>query len=188
MQAPVGRPELVERPIPVVTMEAIPGREISAVIGDVVGVIARMRELPRELRTAAVAEGYVAMLTQSRQDAVAKLVEMAAGAGADAVVGLRFDSSEITQSMSEVVAYGTAVKLHGADPAPDAMPTPSAAGSTSWRPDQAEAEQGPGPNTPAPNPPAPAAPRLEPPDPPGAPEDTQNVRARQWPPPQWPAS
>ena len=51
------------------------------------------------------------MLTESRQDAVNRLVEMAQAAGADAVVGLRFDCSEITQSLSEVAAYGTAVTL-----------------------------------------------------------------------------
>ena len=63
-----------------------------------------------------VVEGYTAMLLDSRQDAIAKVVEMAREAGADAVVGLRFDCSEITQSLSEVVAYGTAVKLA---PAPE---------------------------------------------------------------------
>jgi hypothetical protein len=51
------------------------------------------------------------MLTDSRQDAVARMVDMAVAAGADAVVGLKFDCSEITQSLSEVAAYGTAVKL-----------------------------------------------------------------------------
>jgi hypothetical protein len=39
------------------------------------------------------------------------MVEMAQAGGADAVVGLRFDCSEITQSLSEVAAYGTAVTL-----------------------------------------------------------------------------
>jgi hypothetical protein len=56
-------------------------------------------------------DGYVTMLTESRQDAVGALVAMAEAAGADAVVGLRFDCSEITQSLSEVAAYGTAVRL-----------------------------------------------------------------------------
>jgi hypothetical protein len=55
------------------------------------------------------------MLTESRQDAVGALVAMAEAAGADAVVGLRFDCSEITQSLSEVAAYGTAVKLVGGE-------------------------------------------------------------------------
>ena len=99
------------RALPVVTMENVPGREISGVIGDVVGVVARTRELRPDLRGGNPVDGYVVMLTDSRQDAVARMVEMAAAAGADAVVGLRFDCSEITQSLSEVAAYGTAVRL-----------------------------------------------------------------------------
>jgi uncharacterized protein YbjQ (UPF0145 family) len=97
--------------LPVVTMETVPGREISSVVGDVVGVVARTRELRPDLRGGHPMDGYVVMLTDSRQDAVARMVEMAQAAGADAVVGLRFDCSEITQSLSEVAAYGTAVTL-----------------------------------------------------------------------------
>jgi uncharacterized protein YbjQ (UPF0145 family) len=92
-------------------METVPGRDISGVIGDVVGVVARTRELRPDLRGGNPVDGYVVMLTDSRQDAVARMVEMALSAGADAVVGLRFDCSEITQSLSEVAAYGTAVTL-----------------------------------------------------------------------------
>ena len=105
------QPAVVQRPLPVVTMETVPGREISAVVGDVVGVVARTRELRPDLRGGNPVDGYVVMLTDSRQDAVARMVEMAVAAGADAVVGLRFDCSEITQSLSEVAAYGTAVRL-----------------------------------------------------------------------------
>jgi uncharacterized protein YbjQ (UPF0145 family) len=79
----------------------------------VVGVVARSRELRPDLRTGNPVDGYVTMLTESRQDAVGALVAMAEAAGADAVVGLRFDCSEITQSLSEVAAYGTAVRLVG---------------------------------------------------------------------------
>jgi uncharacterized protein YbjQ (UPF0145 family) len=99
------------RSLPVVTMETVPGRDISGVIGDVVGVVARTRELRPDLRGGNPVDGYAVMLTDSRQDAVARMVEMAMGAGADAIVGLRFDCSEITQSLSEVAAYGTAVTL-----------------------------------------------------------------------------
>ena len=105
------QPAVVPRALPVVTMENVPGREISGVIGDVVGVVARTRELRPDLRGGNPIDGYVVMLTDSRQDAVARMVEMALAAGADAVVGLRFDCSEITQSLSEVAAYGTAVRL-----------------------------------------------------------------------------
>jgi uncharacterized protein YbjQ (UPF0145 family) len=105
------QPEIVQRQLPVVTMETVPGREISSVVGDVVGVVARTRELRPDLRGLNPLDGYVVMLTDSRQDAVARMVEMAVAAGADAVVGLKFDCSEITQSLSEVAAYGTAVTL-----------------------------------------------------------------------------
>jgi uncharacterized protein YbjQ (UPF0145 family) len=105
------QPALVARALPVVTMENVPGRETAGVIGDVVGVVARTRELRPDLRGGNPIDGYVVMLTDSRQDAVARMVEMAVAAGADAVVGLRFDCSEITQSLSEVAAYGTAVRL-----------------------------------------------------------------------------
>jgi uncharacterized protein YbjQ (UPF0145 family) len=109
------QPAVVQRPLPVVTMETVPGREISSVVGDVVGVVARTRELRPDLRGVNPLDGYVVMLTDSRQEAVARLVEMAVAAGADAVVGLKFDCSEITQSLSEVAAYGTAVKLVGGE-------------------------------------------------------------------------
>jgi uncharacterized protein YbjQ (UPF0145 family) len=105
------RPAVVTRAIPVVTMETLPGREVAEVVGDVVGIVARSRELPPELRSGSAQDGYAIMLTDSRQAAVTKMLAMAQAAGADAVLGLRFDCSEITQSMSEVAAYGTAVKL-----------------------------------------------------------------------------
>ena len=115
-QPPIAKkPTLVTRALPVVTMDYLPGREISEVVGEVVGVVARTRELRPDLRTGNPVDGYVTMLTESRQDAVGALVTMAEAAGADAVVGLRFDCSEITQSLSEVAAYGTAVRLVGTE-------------------------------------------------------------------------
>ena len=115
---PQQRPTLRRFGMPVLTLDTVPGRETVEVLGPVVSVVARTRELRPDLRNAGVVEGYTAMLTDSRQDAIAKVVDMAREAGADAVVGLRFDCSEITQSLSEVVAYGTAVKL-----APEAEPS-----------------------------------------------------------------
>ena len=106
------RPGMAQRALIVVTMESVPGRVVVEVLGDVVGVVARSRELPRELRSISQLDGYANMLTRSRQDAVDRLVEMAQSAGADAVLGLRYDSSEITQTLSEVTAYGTAVRLN----------------------------------------------------------------------------
>ena len=108
--APV-KPTMARHALTVVTMDSVPGREIAGVVGEVLGVVARSREIPRDQRTGSPVDAYVSMLVTSRQDAVVRLVEMAEAAGADAVVGLRYDCSEITQSLSEVVAYGTAVTL-----------------------------------------------------------------------------
>ena len=68
------KPGLMERALPVVTMDVLPGREIAEVVGDVVGVMARNRELPPELRSGNVQDGYATMLTDSRQAAVTKMV------------------------------------------------------------------------------------------------------------------
>jgi uncharacterized protein YbjQ (UPF0145 family) len=108
---PAAKPELVKRDTIVVTMDEVPGRQITEVLGEAVGVVARSRELRPDLRGGNPIDGYVIMLTESRQDAVARMVEMAEAAGANAVIGLKFDCSEITQTLSEVAAYGTAVKL-----------------------------------------------------------------------------
>jgi uncharacterized protein YbjQ (UPF0145 family) len=135
------RPTLVDRPIVVVTMDAVPGREVAEVLGDVVGVVARTRELRPDLRSGNPIDGYVTMLTQSRQEAVGKLVEMAQAAGANAVVGLRFDCSEITQSLSEVAAYGTAIKLvEQGQPAASAASASEPAGANDASSDQASGE------------------------------------------------
>ena len=140
------RPTVVPRSIPVVTLDALPGREIAEVVGDVVGVVARGRDLPPELRAGGLEAGYVSMLTRSRQDAVARAVEMAESVGADAILGLRFDCSEITQNMSEVVAYGTAVTLvpvEGEDatqPGTDTATTPASAASATEPPRESSTE------------------------------------------------
>lgn len=90
--------------IPVLTLETFPGREIAEVLGSVEGCVTRSRELkPR----ADLSE----ILMVTRQDAVDAMVILALRAGADAVLGLRFDTSAISDGASEISAYGTAVKL-----------------------------------------------------------------------------
>ena len=54
---------------------------------------------------------YTAMLTEARNHAVGRMKANARELGANGVVAMRFDSSEIGQTMSEIVAYGTAVVL-----------------------------------------------------------------------------
>jgi uncharacterized protein YbjQ (UPF0145 family) len=54
---------------------------------------------------------YTQLLEDSRRHAIDRMVENAGLLGADAIVGVRFDSSEIGQQLTEIVAYGTAVKV-----------------------------------------------------------------------------
>jgi len=73
---------------------------------------------------------YSQMLEEARRHAIDRLSENAALMGADAVVAMRFDSSEIGETMTEVVAYGTAVRLArlaAHEPAPSANEAFSAA-------------------------------------------------------------
>jgi uncharacterized protein YbjQ (UPF0145 family) len=54
---------------------------------------------------------YTQLLEDSRRHAIDRMIENAGLLGADAIVGVRFDSSEIGQQLTEIVAYGTAVTV-----------------------------------------------------------------------------
>jgi uncharacterized protein YbjQ (UPF0145 family) len=99
----------------VVTTEHIVGHHINEVKGQVFGVVVRSRGLGgnimaglRSLVGGEIVE-YTALLEEARRHAVDRMVKNAHAMGANAVVMMRFDSSEIGQTMSEIVAYGTAV-------------------------------------------------------------------------------
>jgi uncharacterized protein YbjQ (UPF0145 family) len=102
----------------VVTTENIVGFEIEKVIGQAFGVIVRSRGLGGNITAALRSLGggeikeYTEMLEDARKAAIDRLVQNAHAMGANAVVMMRFDSSEVGQTMSEVVAYGTAVVAH----------------------------------------------------------------------------
>jgi uncharacterized protein YbjQ (UPF0145 family) len=108
-------------PVLIVTMNEIPGYRITAVHGDVFGLVVRARNvfsnLGAQLRTVAGGEaiGYTKLLTASRNQARERMWQEARGRGANAVVAMRFDCNEIGDIMSEVAAYGTAVT---AEPSP----------------------------------------------------------------------
>jgi uncharacterized protein YbjQ (UPF0145 family) len=55
--------------------------------------------------------GFTKLITQSREEAINRLVEHAKERGANAVVGMRFITTEVGTTCSEILAYGTAVKL-----------------------------------------------------------------------------
>jgi uncharacterized protein YbjQ (UPF0145 family) len=105
----------------VVTTENVAGHRIRESKGQVFGVVVRSRglggNLMAGLRSLAGGEiiEYTQMLEEARRHAVDRMVKNAQLMQANAVVMMRFDSSEMGQTMSEVVAYGTAVII---DPLP----------------------------------------------------------------------
>jgi uncharacterized protein YbjQ (UPF0145 family) len=110
-------------PVLIVTMNEIPGYRITAVHGDVFGLIVRARNVfsnfGAQLRTAVGGEvvGYTKLLTDRRNQARERMWQEARGRGANAVVAMRFDCNEIGDIMSEVAAYGTAVTAEPFPPA-----------------------------------------------------------------------
>jgi uncharacterized protein YbjQ (UPF0145 family) len=99
----------------VVTTENVAGHRVRESKGQVFGVVVRSRGLGGNimagLRSLAGGEiiEYTQMLEEARRHAVDRMVKNATLMHANAIVMMRFDSSEMGQTMSEVVAYGTAV-------------------------------------------------------------------------------
>ncbi len=101
----------------VATTENVAGHRVSRTLGQVFGVVVRSRGLGgnimaglRSIVGGEITE-YTQMLEEARRHAVDRMVQNATLMGADGIVMMRFDSSELGQTMSEIVAYGTAVNL-----------------------------------------------------------------------------
>lgn len=104
----------------IVTTENIAGHRITETRGQVFGLVVRSRGIGGNvmagLRSIVGGEinEYTQMLEEARRHATDRMVQNAQAMGANAVVMMRFDSSEIGQTMSEIVAYGTAVVIEKA--------------------------------------------------------------------------
>ena len=101
----------------VTTTENVPGYRRTKTLGQVFGLVVRSRgvggNILAGLRSIVGGEihEYTQLLEETRRQAVDRMVKNANAMGGNAVVMMRFDSSEIGQLMSEIVAYGTAVWL-----------------------------------------------------------------------------
>lgn len=120
------------QPMLIVTTNEIPGYRITAVHGDVFGLIVRARNyfsnLGAQFRTLAGGEvaGYTRLLSDSRNQARERMWHEARARGANAIVAMRFDCNEIGDIMSEVAAYGTAVTV---EPFPAHPSSPAGSGA-----------------------------------------------------------
>ncbi len=101
----------------IVTTEKIENYEVVEVLGPVFGLTVRARGLGKDIMASfkgllgGEINQYTEMLEDARKQAMDRMVQNATCMGANAIVMMRFDSGEIGQNMSEIVAYGTAVKV-----------------------------------------------------------------------------
>lgn len=99
------------------TTPSVPGREVTEVLGLARGNTIRSRHLGRDILAGLKGvvggeiESYTKLMAESREQALARMIEHAASLGADAVVGVRVATSMVMSTASEILAYGTAVKL-----------------------------------------------------------------------------
>jgi uncharacterized protein YbjQ (UPF0145 family) len=99
------------------TTETIAGRRIVKTLGLVRGGSVRTRDLAKDVtaKMRNVVGGevpeYTKLFAEAREQALDRLTEDAEAIGADAVVGIRFQTSEMMENAAELLAYGTAVLL-----------------------------------------------------------------------------
>jgi uncharacterized protein YbjQ (UPF0145 family) len=99
------------------TMNDVPGYKVDQVLGEVFGLTVRSRNIGAQMGAGFKSlvggelKGLTKQLTQSREEAMARLAEAAEARGANAVLAMRFDSDEIGNGYQEIAAYGTAVVI-----------------------------------------------------------------------------
>lgn len=104
-----------------VTMSMVlEGHEIEVTLGVVRGIVVRSRSVFGTIGAAfqTIVGGNITLLTElcerTRADAFAQMIEHAEGLGANAVICVRYDATEVMQGVSEVLCYGTAVRVRRA--------------------------------------------------------------------------
>lgn len=103
--------------VAVTTGNSLEGYEIDEYLGVVRGIVVRAQTIGQGIRGALSSilggniKAYEEVCEQARSEAYARMVEHAEERGADAVIAMRYDATEFAQGITEVLAYGTAVKL-----------------------------------------------------------------------------
>jgi len=101
----------------ITTSNEVPGKEVKKILGVVTGNTIRARHVGRDIMAGfknmigGEIKSYTSMMTQSREEAYNRMVNMAIDMKADAIIGLRFTTSMVMGGAAEILAYGTAVKF-----------------------------------------------------------------------------
>ncbi|HET7353455.1 MAG TPA: YbjQ family protein [Gaiellaceae bacterium] len=104
----------------VTTMNDIPGYGVDEVYGEVMGLTVRSRNIGSQIGAGLKSilggelKGMTKALIDSRQQVMERMIEEAEGKGANAIIAMRFDTSEMGGQWTEICAYGTAVRVHKA--------------------------------------------------------------------------
>ena len=104
----------------VVNTETVPGHVIVEVKGMVQGSTVRAKNVGRDIAASfknmigGELKGYTELLTESRREALSRMLTQASELGANAVINVRFATSAITAGAAEMLAYGTAVTVQPA--------------------------------------------------------------------------
>ena len=99
------------------TTNELAGYEISEVLGEVMGLTVRSRNIGSQIGAGLKSilggelKGMTKALVDSRQQVIDRMVEEGESRGANAIVGMRFDTSEMGDTWTEICAYGTAVRV-----------------------------------------------------------------------------
>lgn len=98
-------------------IDYIPEKDIAEILGVVKGSCVKAKHLGKDIRAAGrtIIGGemayYSELLSESREEATKRMTEEAEKLGADAIINVRYQTSMVMTSASEVLAYGTAVKI-----------------------------------------------------------------------------
>ncbi|MFD7559595.1 MULTISPECIES: YbjQ family protein [unclassified Streptomyces] len=112
-----GGPGAHETGILVVTTNDVPGYRVEQVIGEIFGLTVRSRHLGSQIGAGLKSmiggelKGLTKTLVETRNQAMARLIEQAKARGANAVLAMRFDVTDAADVGTEICAYGTAVVL-----------------------------------------------------------------------------
>lgn len=101
----------------ITTMNDVPGHEITDVYGEVFGLTVRSRNVGSQIGAGLKSilggelKGMTKALADSRTEVIQRMTQEAEAKGANAIIAMRFDTSEMGTTWTEICAYGTAVKI-----------------------------------------------------------------------------
>ena len=104
----------------VTTMNDIPGYDVDEVYGEVMGLTVRSRNIGSQLGASFKSilggelKGMTKALIDSREQVMQRMIDEAETKGGNAIIAMRFDTSEMGPQWTEICAYGTAVRVHKA--------------------------------------------------------------------------